>query len=342
MRRQLTTNTCIVFLSFFLFLFLIPLFKITFANPEINAPSSAFNGAEISLSVSGINEAKTIRLEGQEHQKTCTGVPPNFPILLKMPGSGNKASLMLVEQIIGQSQCANAKNIINDQGFIVYKEITLSPQLSTTGTCSVDSDKKLTANNCVNGNIPYVDYSLQNPNCECKSPTSVYCDTTTSISGIPSCLSSSLSFPIRCGSNLSGFNCRGQRACVIGSGSSQAVACELISTSPTPTPIPSAPIITPCPEGDCINTALGLIPIKPAGLVSRLFSLLLGLSGGIALILIMISGYSLMTSGANAEAVQGAKETLTSAIVGLLFIIFSLVILEVIGVDILKIPGLGR
>ena len=121
--------------------------------------------------------------------------------------------------------------------------------------------------------------------------------------------------------------------------------------APTPTPVPptptrilSAPIISPCPTGvggDCINTAIGLIPTKPAGLVSRLFSLLLGLSGGIALILIMISGYRLMTSGANAEAVTGAKETLTSAIVGLLFIIFSLVILEVVGVDILKIPGLN-
>jgi len=99
--------------------------------------------------------------------------------------------------------------------------------------------------------------------------------------------------------------------------------------------------VEPCPKGIC-DTAIGPIDTKPVELVGRLFSILLGLSGGIALILIMISGYRLMTSGANAEAVQGAKETLTSAIVGLLFIIFSLVILEVVGVDILKIPGLAK
>jgi hypothetical protein len=45
----------------------------------------------------------------------------------------------------------------------------------------------------------------------------------------------------------------------------------------------------------------------------------------------------MMTSTGNPEAIQEAKERITSAIVGLLFIIFSLVILQVIGVDILQI-----
>ena len=88
-----------------------------------------------------------------------------------------------------------------------------------------------------------------------------------------------------------------------------------------------------------VDTAIGAISTDPQKIVGRIFQLVLGLSGGIALILIIISGYKFMTSGNNPESFQAAKDTLTSAIVGILFIIFSFVILQVIGVDILHIPG---
>lgn len=90
------------------------------------------------------------------------------------------------------------------------------------------------------------------------------------------------------------------------------------------------------------NTALGDINTDPIEFVKQLFAILLSLSGGIALLLIIVSGYHFLVSQGNPEKIQGARETLTSAIVGLLFIIFSMVILEVIGVDILAIPGLQR
>ncbi|MBI2034531.1 MAG: hypothetical protein HYT11_02240, partial [Candidatus Levybacteria bacterium] len=60
--------------------------------------------------------------------------------------------------------------------------------------------------------------------------------------------------------------------------------------------------------------------------------------GGIAVILIVYAGYKLMTSQGNPEAIQGAKNILTSVIAGLLFLIFSVMLLEVITVDILHIP----
>lgn len=94
----------------------------------------------------------------------------------------------------------------------------------------------------------------------------------------------------------------------------------------------------PCAGGVC-KTAIGDISTDPVSFVKSVFGILLSLSGGIALVLIIISGYSYMTSEGNPEKVQGAKETLTSAIVGLLFIIFSLVILQIIGVDVLQLPG---
>jgi len=119
--------------------------------------------------------------------------------------------------------------------------------------------------------------------------------------------------------------------------------CEahLRSLYPTATSAPK-----PSPPCDinakfCV-TALGKISTDPAGFVSRVFGILLSLAGGIALLLIIISGYRLMSSQGNPEKVQAAREQLTSAIVGLLFIIFSLAILTIIGVDILRIPGFTR
>lgn len=102
------------------------------------------------------------------------------------------------------------------------------------------------------------------------------------------------------------------------------------------------PCLTKGPDGKClaVDTAVGGIDTDPASFIKKLFAILLSLSGGVALILIIISGYRLMTSSGNPEKVQAAQETLTSAIVGLLFVLFSLVILEVIGVDLLRIPGL--
>ena len=97
-------------------------------------------------------------------------------------------------------------------------------------------------------------------------------------------------------------------------------------------------------ERKCIavNTAIGDISTDPQGFVRSIFSIVLGLAGGIALILIILSGYKMMASQGNPEALQASREQLISAIIGLLFIIFSFVILQVIGVDILRIPGFAK
>jgi hypothetical protein len=97
-------------------------------------------------------------------------------------------------------------------------------------------------------------------------------------------------------------------------------------------------VSTPC----VVDTAIGPISTDPAAFVQRIYSVVLGLAGGIALILIIIAGYKFMTSQGNPESVKAATEGLTSAVVGLLFIIFAFVILQVIGVDILQIPGFSK
>ena len=90
-----------------------------------------------------------------------------------------------------------------------------------------------------------------------------------------------------------------------------------------------------------INTALGCVPVKVDEFVMWLLPNLFGIAGGISLVL-MIYGFILMaTSSGDPKAVQGAKETISSALVGLLVSIFSIFILKYVLVSILKIPGIN-
>ena len=66
----------------------------------------------------------------------------------------------------------------------------------------------------------------------------------------------------------------------------------------------------------------------------------IGIGGGIAFLLIIVAGFQIMTSTGNPERLKAGQELLTSAIAGLIMIIFSVFILRIIGVDILKLPGL--
>ena len=92
-------------------------------------------------------------------------------------------------------------------------------------------------------------------------------------------------------------------------------------------------------NGDKCDTALGPIPTDPAGLSKALFSIVLSLAGGIAVLLIIFSGYRIVAAQGNPEHLQGAREQLTAAIVGLIFVILAFSILKFIGVDLLSLNG---
>jgi hypothetical protein len=95
--------------------------------------------------------------------------------------------------------------------------------------------------------------------------------------------------------------------------------------------------------GKCtkVDSSIGLLDTNINGLVTRIVQVTLGLSGGIFLLLIIRAGYRMISSQGNPEAIKDARESLTSAIVGFLFLIFSFVILELIGVHLLQLPGLS-
>jgi hypothetical protein len=85
-------------------------------------------------------------------------------------------------------------------------------------------------------------------------------------------------------------------------------------------------------------TGLGCINFSPEGFVSNLLSIGIGLAGGFALLLLLYGSFLLVTSSGNPEQVQKGKEVATSAIAGLLFIILSIYIMNLVGVTILRIP----
>jgi hypothetical protein len=117
-------------------------------------------------------------------------------------------------------------------------------------------------------------------------------------------------------------------------------------TNPDDVPLPPPPD-PPCfawgANGGCaeILSAIGNIQTQPGPFILRVFYTLMALSGGVAVLLLMRSGYQIMMSRGNAEGMQKGREQFTATVVGLLFLIFSFVLFQTIVVDILKIPGFG-
>jgi len=118
------------------------------------------------------------------------------------------------------------------------------------------------------------------------------------------------------------------------------IACEpLPSLPPNPSP--------PCAKwnkGVCTQfySGVGTLDTGATGFVRTLFAALLSVSGGIALLLIIRAGYQLMTAQGKPEQLQQGRDQLIAAIVGLIFLVFSFVFLQLIGFDILHIPGFGQ
>jgi hypothetical protein len=92
-------------------------------------------------------------------------------------------------------------------------------------------------------------------------------------------------------------------------------------------------------EKEGVLTAIGCVPTEPKALIQGLVKIAVGAGGGIALLLMVWGAFQMITSAGNPETLKKGKDTFTSAIVGLLFAIFSILILQIIGVQILAIPG---
>lgn len=88
-----------------------------------------------------------------------------------------------------------------------------------------------------------------------------------------------------------------------------------------------------------IWTGLGCIRTDTKGLIEDLMTILFGLAGGIALLLMLYGAFTYTTASGDPKKAGQAKEVFGGAVTGLLLIIFSIIILQFVGVTILKLPG---
>lgn len=91
-----------------------------------------------------------------------------------------------------------------------------------------------------------------------------------------------------------------------------------------------------------INTGLGCIQAQSATtMVGSIARWSIGLAGLATLILIIYSGFTIATAEGDPKKIIAAKDTLTSAVLGLILITSAIAILNFIGFDILNLSSLG-
>ncbi len=90
------------------------------------------------------------------------------------------------------------------------------------------------------------------------------------------------------------------------------------------------------------QTAIGCIQATPAEFVKDFMTFIIGISGGLAFLMMLLGAFQMLTSAGNPETLAAGKDRFTNAIIGLLFIIFAVLLMQIIGFDILKLPGFGR
>jgi|GEM_PF-6068370 len=88
-----------------------------------------------------------------------------------------------------------------------------------------------------------------------------------------------------------------------------------------------------------IDTAIGCFPSTPEGIVTAILRVLMGISGLLALVIIVASIVTIMTSADNPEKVKESYSKITYAAIGLVLIILSVFILRFIGINILNLSN---
>ena len=82
----------------------------------------------------------------------------------------------------------------------------------------------------------------------------------------------------------------------------------------------------------------GLLSGRVQKVVNSLITFGIGIAGGVAFLLLIYGGFKFMFSFGNPENIQQGREIITSAIIGLLVVVFSVFLLRLIGISILGLP----
>ena len=93
-----------------------------------------------------------------------------------------------------------------------------------------------------------------------------------------------------------------------------------------------------CPSGEDIYTAIGCIPVGNNLAFAEFFiNWGIKIGGGLAFLMMVYSGFLIMTSGGDPKRLAAGKELLTAAIAGLVLIVLGTYFLRLVAVNILGI-----
>ena len=105
-----------------------------------------------------------------------------------------------------------------------------------------------------------------------------------------------------------------------------------------PTNAPSSPEVE---RANSYYTVFGCLSTRPEFFVKNILTIVFAVAGGIAFLAVLTGAAIVLTSSGYPERLQTGKDLIISSLFGLLLIIFSVFLLRVVGLDILKIPGFG-
>lgn len=88
---------------------------------------------------------------------------------------------------------------------------------------------------------------------------------------------------------------------------------------------------------DQVKTAIGCLPTDPQTFVNTALPWAIGLGSGLAFLLGLYGVFLIVVSAGNPEKMQAGRELITSAIAGLVIIVFAVFILDFIGVEVLQL-----
>lgn len=121
--------------------------------------------------------------------------------------------------------------------------------------------------------------------------------------------------------------------------------CELLNGC-SDTPLPTFTVFCEVngvrKEENGVETALGCIKVQSGSdLISSILRVATGVGGGLALALILYGVFIITTSAGNPDKLKSGSEIITSAVIGLVFILLSIFLVNLIGINILGLPGLS-
>lgn len=134
------------------------------------------------------------------------------------------------------------------------------------------------------------------------------------------------------------------RKCLYPAASTDAGTFETLTIDPTTNEAPT-------PQPGRHYTMIGCLstnsddftkPGAAGGVTQALLNVIFSISGGIAFLYLIYGAFFVLTSEGDPDRLNQGKRTIWGAVVGLIFVISSVFLVNLIGAGILKIPGFGN